>query len=213
MEGKQINQIIRKTQRAWFEDGIWEIGFGISVLLISLYYWGVVWLDLATRLGMWLPLLQIAFFFAAFLPVRWIVSTLKRRVAFPRSGYVAFRREPGKRRWQRGAMGGLVGGAVAILAVVFSAQGTLESRILVVVGLALAGAMLYISIRFSILRFALTGLLAFAAALGIAALRLDAMTGMAALMTAFGVLTLGAGGVALWRFVRSTPVGQESEEA
>ena len=102
MDGKQINQIIRKTQRAWFEDGIWEIGFGVSVLLISLYYWGVIWLDLAQRLGMWLPLLQIAFFFAAFLPVRWIVSALKQRVAFP----PGWRRRPlPARPWHRAASG------------------------------------------------------------------------------------------------------------
>ena len=213
MDGKQINQIIRKTQRAWFEDGIWEISFGISILLLSLYYWAVIWLDLAQRLGMWLPLLQIGVFFAAFLPVRWVVTRLKERVAFPRSGYVAFRSEPERRRWQRAATGGVLGVIVAILAVVFSAQGTLESRIPIVVGLALAGAMTYISIRFAILRFALTGLLAFAAAVGIAVLRLETTMGMAALMGAFGILTLGAGGIALWRFVRNTPLAQESEEA
>jgi hypothetical protein len=213
VDGNQINQIIRKTQRAWFEDGIWEIGFGVSILLISLYYWGVIWLDLAQRLGMWLPLLQIVFFFAAFLPVRWVVTTLKERVAFPRSGYVAFRREPVRRRWQRFATGGLIGAFVSILAVVFSLQGTLESRIPIVVGLALAGAMTYISIRYAILRFTLTGLLSFAAAVGIAVLRLETTMGMAALMSAFGILTLGAGGIALWRFMCSTPVAQESEEA
>jgi hypothetical protein len=126
---------------------------------------------------------------------------------------VAFRREPVRRRWQRFAIGGVMGGVVSVLAVVFSQQGTLESRIPIVVGLALAGAMLYISIRYAILRFALTGLLSFAAAVGIAALRLETTIGMAALMSAFGILTLGAGGIALWRFVRSTPVAQESEEA
>jgi hypothetical protein len=136
MNGKQINKIIRNTQRAWFEDGIWEIGFGISILLLSLYYWAVTWFDLAERLGMWLPLLQIGVFFAAFLPVRWVVTQLKERVAFPRSGYVAFRREPVRRRWQRFATGGVVGGVVSVLAVVFSQQGTLESRIPIVVGLA-----------------------------------------------------------------------------
>lgn len=206
---REIQQIIRKTQREWYADGIWEMGFGVAILLIALFYWVSDWLKLEQYLGLGLPVVQLLFFVAAFLGVRWFVAGLKERVAFPRTGYVVFRRLQPRLWWRRIALGAGVGIAVGGLQVIFVGEG---SKSVAWVGLVFALVMVFLSLRFGVGRFFLVGLATFGLGMGAAVFIPDEWAGMAALFTAFGVLNLISGLVSMFRFVRRYPVALEGQE-
>ena len=211
MDDQQIKHIIRKTRQAWFEDGIWEIGFGLAPLLISLYYWVLVWFNLFDRLGLWTTLLQLVVFLIAFGIARWAMVSLKERFAFPRTGYVTYRRESGSRRLQRAALGAVVGVLVGGTAVIFNALGDVEARMPALFGLLIAGVMLYLGLNYALRRFLVIGAMNLLLGGLISWLRPEVNTSIAIQMSAFGFLILAAGGLALWRFVRRYPLEEPGE--
>jgi len=211
MDDQQIKQIIRKTRQAWFEDGIWEIGFGLAPLLIALYYWALIWFNLYNRLGLWTPLLQLVVFFIAFGSVRWTVAFLKERFAFPRTGYVTYRREGGSRRLQRAVLGAVVGGLVGGTVVIFNALGDVEARMPALFGLLIAGVMVYLGLNFGLRRYLVIGVLNLLLGGLVSWLRPEVNTSIAIQMSAFGLLILAAGGLALWRFVKRYPLEEPGE--
>mgnify|MGYP001159107242 CR=1 FL=1 len=206
---REIRQIIRKTQREWYADGIWEMGFGGAILLIALFYWVSEWLNLAQRLGMGLPVVQLFFFVAAFLGTRWFIAALKERVAFPRTGYVVFRRPQPRLWWRRIALGFGVGMAVGGLQVIFAGEG---SKSVAWVGLVFALVMVFLSLRFGVGRFFLVGLATFGLGMGAAVFIHGEWAGMAAFFTAFGAINLVSGLVTMFRFIRRYPVVPEGQE-
>ncbi|GAP07723.1 hypothetical protein ATHL_02610 [Anaerolinea thermolimosa] len=206
---REIQQIIRKTQREWYADGIWEIGFGVAILLIALFYWVSEWLNLELHLGMGLPVVQLFFFMAAFLCTRWFIAMLKERVAFPRTGYVVFRRPQPHLWWRRIALGLGVGMAIGGLQVIFAGEG---SKSVAWVGLVFALVMVFLSLRFGVGRFFVVGLVTFGLGMGAALFIPDAWRGMTALFTAFGALNLISGLVTMFLFIRRYPVALEGQE-
>jgi hypothetical protein len=209
MDDQQIQQIIRKTHRAWFEDGVWEIGFSLAILIIALYDWLVFWLDLETRLGMWLPLLQVAVFLGALLPVRWVVDRLKARFSFPRTGYVAFRRETKSGIGKRIVLGAGIGALVGAAVVTASLASNLKAVVPAIIGLVFGLTMGYLTWRFSLYRFAVIGMLTIALGVVLAFTAPDNEIGAAILLSGFGFLLLFSGCIALWRYLKRHPLASE----
>lgn len=214
MNDQQIQKIIRKTHRAWFEDGIWEISFSLAILIIALYNWLAIWLDLETRLEIWLPLLQIVVFLGAFLLVRWVVDRLKARFSFPRTGYVAFRRESKSGIGRRIVLGAGIGALVGATVVVAGLASNLRAVVPAVIGLVFGLTTGYLTWRFSLYRFAVIGILTLALGVALAFTAPDNEVGSAILISGFGVLLLLSGCIALWRYVKRYPLapGESSLE-
>lgn len=211
MHKDTIDELVRKTQRAWYEDGIWEIAFGAGLLLFSLYFWLVVWFDLITRLNMLLPLVQVGAILLAFLPVRWLMARLKERFTYPRTGYVTYRRESGASRLRRGVLAGLISVCVALLVVLIGISGQAEARVPVLVGAAFGAMAVYLALRFRLLRFGALGVLGLAAGALVGLARFSSDMGVAVLMSVFGGMFALSGLITLLIFLRRTPLASDED--
>jgi hypothetical protein len=100
----------------FFVDGTFEFGFGLLCLILAVYFYlenhttGLV----SALLDASLVLVLIG---GAWLVNR-LVKRIKENVTYPRTGYVAYRREQGKRRGWRVAAGLLLGGLVGAIGAV-----------------------------------------------------------------------------------------------
>jgi hypothetical protein len=88
-----LPDVERRVKRYWFTDGLGELVGGGMILLIGLYFASQEWLPEnslgRTLLQSSLVLLVIGGTFAT----RWLVTALKTRLTYPRTGYVEY--EPG----------------------------------------------------------------------------------------------------------------------
>jgi hypothetical protein len=95
----KIDQVVRKTRRYWYDDGFVEIGTGILLSLVAVWLASrnfipqtSPWFDIVTR---GLPMLIMGLGLAGSIWIR----TLKERITYVRSGYVAFDKNGRWRSW------------------------------------------------------------------------------------------------------------------
>jgi hypothetical protein len=116
MEGKMdpIQGPIQRTRRYWYEDGVAELAIGGLFLAIGLVIWaqGAVPEGSAAQaaLGIAFPGVIIG----GMLLGRRLIPSVKARLTYPRTGYVAYpqpsrrRRRGGRRAWQSPGVGASV---------------------------------------------------------------------------------------------------------
>jgi len=118
-QNKEINETIKRTKRYWYVDGFSEIGIGLLLVAIILFNYAAgqvrqTWLQIGLFV-IGLPALIIL----GGRGMSWIVSRLKEKYTYPRTGYVSYRARTGSRRWKRvllsGIIGLLVGAATSLL--------------------------------------------------------------------------------------------------
>ena len=181
------HEIERRTRRYWYEDGFAEIGLGVL--------FGALGLVLALEASASAGAVRVAavaaltlLVFLGTLAVRRAIKTSKERLTYPRTGYVAYRRNSSNRRAILavlvivGGTGIAVGGSAAI-----------PGRVLALQSLTLAAALLVPAYRLGLKRFYL--LAAVAGVAGCAAVLLGAgeVSGGALVFGATGVATLLSG--------------------
>lgn len=95
----QINEIIRRTYRYYYEDGLAEMAVGGLFAILGLALWffdrmptGAVW---AWTFALGLPGIILAGTFG----MKWAISMLKERVTYPRTGVVTYKNQPTMGRW------------------------------------------------------------------------------------------------------------------
>lgn len=194
-------------------DGTFEFFFGGNCLL-----WGIFFL-LQSRLDMPEGTLKFITEMAGFLAVSaggsWLlvrlVKAIKERLTYSRTGYVAFRKLSGPKRAARLL---LMAGAAAVIGALFTAFFALKPAYMdwmpLASGAIFALAMLIVAWRTQLLRYYLSAVIISLIGLGISALPLDNLPGLALFYASNGILLIGMGGIVLWKYLRSTPLPMES---
>jgi hypothetical protein len=148
-----IDKVIQRTHRYWYEDGLNEIGTGCIFILCGLSLLMMYSVPPGSLLS---PVLAAGFvILVAFggLFVSRAVKAVKNRVTFPRTGYVSYRR-PGSsgRPYVIGASVGIV---LAVLGIILSKvhAPTWLGSIAIVQGLILGAGLLYMGYRLGLTRF------------------------------------------------------------
>ncbi len=181
------NEIERRTRRYWYEDGFAEIGLGAL--------FGALGLAFALEASASSGAVRVAavatltvLVFLGTLAVRGAIKTSKERLTYPRTGYVAYRRDSSSRRTILAVLV-IVGGTTIAL----GASATTPARVLALQSLTLAAALLVPAYRLGLRRFYL--LAAVAGSAGCAAVVLGAgeVSGSAVVFGATGVATLLSG--------------------
>lgn len=96
-----INETMKQTRRYWYIDGISEMAAGFILMLIGGFF-AIVPLISSDNARIWVlaigqpALIILSIFFGSR-----VVHSVKERVTYPRTGYVAFRKKDQKRRWGR----------------------------------------------------------------------------------------------------------------
>jgi hypothetical protein len=205
---ENIEQIAKRTQRYYFEDGFWEICIGVLYLLIAgvVGLWTILPKDspwmLVVTLG--LPVLILAGSGA----IKGVLNTFKQRITYPRTGYVTFsRRSAARGNWVTLGIGFL-----GALVIVFTNRWV--GRITVIEGLVLAIGYIVAGWRMGLVRFYLVALLTLIAGLVAAWLGLQDSSGIAAIFSVMGTATLICGLVTLRDYLRQNPapIGGDDEQ-
>jgi len=195
---ENINKIIRQTRRYWYEDGFAEIAIGLlfSFLGIGLYLQKMA----ANHFG-WLMVVifgLMIFTFSSSLIVKWIVTLLKQRITYPRTGYVEYiPQQDNGGRWLVIAFS--LGLAILTLIIpdTFGGMGS-------IVGLLMGMIMAYLAYRSGMPRFMIASVLAIAVGILTTYLSLDDIIGTAIVFSAVGISLLVSGLLTLITYLRET---------
>lgn len=198
MVKNDIDKVIQRTHRYWYEDGIAEIATGCMFMLCGLFLLMIRFLKpgspLACIMAVGLTSL-VAFGGLAFSKA---VKAVKNRVTYPRTGYVSYRRpENNRSRWIMISLG--IGiGVLGIVLSIADAPTWLMSMALAQ-GLIMGTFLLYIGHRLGLARFYVLAFLSALIGVVVALGGFDDALGSAAyfgemglVLTASGLFTLRA---------------------
>lgn len=212
MKNDPINDITKRTQRYWYEDGIWEIGFGLVNLVLSGFYLIVASTEWKGPLALVLMLLQMGVIIGAFLLVNKVVKYLKERITYPRTGYVVYRKPPVKSRLRRGLVTALTALSIAVLISVIGVMRLAPNRMPLVVSVVMAGSLVYLGYRFGLLRFYGIAALVILLGYGVSLSSLSDTLSTAYYFGGFGLLMMLSGGITLLIYLRRTPLANDDYE-
>jgi hypothetical protein len=205
-----IKKIQRQTQRYWYVDGLNEIGVGVLIFLLGLLYL-LEWLltpgdpaSMLTSLGQ--PVLIIGGWFV----INWAVRRLKARITYPRTGYVSYRREKGRRRVSAILVSIGLAAAFAIAALTIG-KNVGERIIPILIGLMMAGAVFYLGYYFELRRFYLIAVVALVLGTAGAWLSMPEDIAMAVFFGGFGIAWIVSGAVTLVDYLNRTLPAEEEE--
>ena len=104
----QIEQTIQRTRRYWNIDGLPEFGFGLICLLLGAYFLVQSMVETDSLLYQVLNVFFILIVVGGSLISNRLVSYLKSKYTYPRTGYVAYRQPPRYRRLVLALVAGLI---------------------------------------------------------------------------------------------------------
>jgi hypothetical protein len=213
MQYQSVNQVTKKIQRYWYEDGIWEIGFGLVNAIIGAFFLVTAPFDWSGSNGLVLLVLQFVFIVGPFLVINRAVRFLKERITYPRTGYVAYRRQATSRRLKRFVMGGLVGAAVAAMVGIIAVFQAVQNLIPVIIGLVMAAMLAYLGHRFSLMRLYIVAVGTALWGVVVAWLSLADPYSTGVFFCGYGSLIVLSGAVTLLAYLRNTrPAGQDMQD-
>ena len=153
-EMNPIDEMIQRTRRYWYVDGLAEMGAGVVILLYAAYMIGVSLFFkgqqeiLTVALGLGQPVVILV----GGLLVKRVVRHFKETLTFPRTGYVSYPRQKGSGRWQRILRTALVAAAVGGMVALVS-QGLPENMMFLVSGAMIGLFLAYVGYSLGLTRF------------------------------------------------------------
>ncbi|KPL80126.1 hypothetical protein ADN00_01825 [Ornatilinea apprima] len=207
-----VQQMMKKTQRYWYVDGLAEIGAGALILLLGLLYLVVGWLPWqgvkAILLGLGMPVLLLG----GMVGVRAWVNRAKQRLTYPRTGYVEYRRPKTARRWLVLLLSGVV--SATTIALLINFMPLLGERfVMALTGLLVFAGMSYLAYQVNLWRFLLVGAAALAGGLLASLLNIPDPFNSALFFGVFGAAWLVSGGLTLRAYLASsTPAEEDADE-
>jgi hypothetical protein len=137
-----------------------------------------------------------------------LVSYLKRKFTYPRTGYVAYRQPPRSRRLILGLAAGLIS---ALLVALLSKTDFRSFWMPVATSLLLAATFTFIAYRGSATRYYLLALCSLALGAGIALVGLKDFLGLAYYYGGMGLVQLLAGGIVFRNFLAANSLAEKDE--
>jgi len=205
---KDINQAMQRTKRYWHVDGINEMGLGLLFLLMGVYFFLEFILTPASSLYQIMNVAFVILVVVIGLSSGRLINTVKEHLTYPRTGYVAYRQARGIKRWIRVL---LLFSASALVAALIVNLPISHNWLPLVLGITVAGAMLYIGNRVGLSRFYILAAISMLAGAGIAFSGVDLTVGGMLYNTLMGVALFLSGGLTLRNYLSQTRIMQEDE--
>ena len=201
---EQMDKVVKETYRYFYVDGLVETAVGLLFALIGLVLAGWAGFEqdswLLKTAVIILPILIIGGTFG----IKWLVGSLKERITYPRTGYVAYRPgEPNNKRWLLPLFAALL----VLLMFLFPAW---LNKMAFVQGALLAFILGVIGYRVALARFYLSAGIAFAIGLLATLFVANEVMGSAITFGGTGVLMLLMGLAVFATYLRQHPVQEAS---
>ena len=198
-----------RTYSRWYEDGLAEIAMGVIFLLISCYMLLFIFLaesSLASVLtGLGFPLFIIGISRLA----SKMLTKLKARYVYPRTGYVKYRRETGIKRFNRALLVSVPIAGVTILITAFRIEWEYLLPVFVT-AVATAGSAV-VSQKIGTPRIAVYSLSAFLLALVLSFFKLPMQLSMTFIILLFSLLP-GTVGIIIFRRYLATAAAEGEDD-
>jgi len=205
-----IKRIERRTVRYGFEDGIYEIAFGAFALILGLFFLGSALAPEKSTARFIFDVGLLPVFLVGGWAANKLSRSMKQRLTYPRTGYVAYKRPEKKKRIKKALLAGGSAGLVAALAALFlvSKPAGLDG-LSAFSGLAFALALIFISLRSGLVRIAVAAVLTAAAGVGLSFAGWARGLELAAFYGAMGLLLVLSGLIGLRGYLRRNPLPEE----
>ena len=199
MMKNDIDKVIQRTHRYWYEDGLNEIAAGCMFVVCGLVLFMMRFVRPGSPLAPVLAVGLVILVSLGGLAVSRAVRAVKNRITYPRTGYVSYRRPESNRR--RRIIAASLGVGLGVLGIVLPIAGapTWLVSMAMVEGLILGAVLLYIGHRLGLARFYLLAFLSALIGVVVALGGFDDALGSAAyfgemglVLTASGLFTLRA---------------------
>jgi MFS family permease len=199
-----IEKIEKRTIQSFYEDGLPEISLGLIFLLLGGYFFAQAAIPEGSTLSSALSVLFFLVIVSAGFLVSRILRFLKRRITYPRTGYVAFKKkEPSsKRRAATMIVGGIIGAAIAAL---YGISPSFKTLFPAVNGLLLAVAVLLFAGKVGLVRFYILSAASAVIGLAVTAAGIGDIKGISLYYGFFGAALILSGLVALVAYLRKSP--------
>ncbi len=201
MQTPDIDTAVQRTYRYWYEDGLAEIGTGCLFILVALLFVVESIAPAGSPLrgisAFGLPLLVIGGMWVG----RYAVRALKSRLTYPRTGYVAYRRASGGRRWSALP---IAAGMGALVAVLFASAPASLAWLPLLDGLAVAFFCLFLGRKVGLTRFYVLAAVSTLAGAALSLSGIGDVAGTAAYVAAMGVALAASGAFALRTYLAAT---------
>jgi hypothetical protein len=204
MQSDPVNDITKRTQRYWYVDGIWEIGFGLVNTLLGSFYLLTARLDWKGPLSSLLVVLQMGVLIGLFMTIHKVVTFLKERITYPRTGYVAYRKPALSTRLKKALLTALLAAGIAALVGGLAAVRLTANRMPLVISVILAGTLIFLGYRFSLVRLYIIAALTIVWGYTVSLYPLSDLSSTGAFFAGFGLLILFSGAVTLFFYLRRT---------
>jgi len=203
MDDKMLDRAAQRAQQYWLTDGIAELVMGGFFVLLGVYFGGQAILPEDSFLAsMWTPAMLLVIVGGS-IGARAFIRTLKERLTYPRTGYVAYHRPDKKRRWITLLFA--MGMAMLVSALFASAPAAL-AWIPGVSGLMFGAFWLFYAHRRGVARFYALAALSAVAGSAISFSGLDEVRGLPLFYVVMGLAFLVSGSFALRSYLRRTPL-------
>ncbi len=188
----------------FYVDGSFEFGFGLLCLLLGVYFF------VETHVHGWLSALVDSSLVLVMLGGAWLINRLvkrlKEKVTYPRTGYVAYRRERGPARVWRVVAGMVCGGLVAaVAAVVMTIPHPVMNVWPLFIALVMAILLGFLGFRSALPRLYLLGGVSLIAGIALAFSGLESYVAAAVYYLLLSLALFISGGLTLWRYLRRNP--------
>jgi len=212
-ETNPIDEMIKRTRRYWYVDGLAEMGGGAVILLYAAYMVGVSLFAAgspqiaAVALGLGQPLVILL----GGLLVKRAVQHFKETLTFPRTGYVAYPRQKGSGRWKRILQTALIAAAVGAVVALVS-EGLPENLMFLVSGVMIGLFLAYLGYAFGLTRFYVIAVLSALLGVACALLNFQGTLLMGVFFGGMGLMWVFSGLFTLRNYLRNTEPAQVEHE-
>lgn len=199
-----IEKIEKRTVQSFYDDGLTEIALGLILLLLGGYFLAQ---DLAPEGSAVGGVLSVAFILvvisAGFLVNR-LLRFFKRRITYPRTGYVAFKKkEPSPKRRIATAVVAMI--ISASLAALYSISPSFKILYPALNGLLFAVAVLLFANKVGLVRFFVLSAASVVIGFAVTAAGIGDLKGISLYYLFFGAAVLVSGLLALTLYLRRNP--------
>lgn len=199
----------QRVKRYWFSDGIGELAGGGMFLLLAAYFGLPQFLGGGNLLGVILQSSLVLVMIGGIFLVRWLVTAMKTRLTYPRTGYVEYRVDKNN-ALRRRMFTMAVAMVIAFLMVLLAGSMRVVDSTVLVTGIVVG--VVFVILRgksYGVQRFYLLGALSVVIGTALSFGGLPNGYGLAIFYGAMGLVVMVSGGVVLFRYLRENPLPAE----
>ena len=213
MNENKLNKTYLRTIQYWFEDGIAELGIGGLFLLLGIYFY----LQATLENGFLADLLSASFvliFIGGWYLAQYFIRSLKERITFPRTGYVAYKFDKNNKKILRIALAIIVGALVSAALLMFFSSRPLgiDNIMPAATGLAIAIVLGVMGLYTGLPRFYIPAVFSLLCGVGLTMSGIENILGTAFAYLATALVLLVTGAIVFRRYLNTNPAPADGQQ-